>query len=141
MILTKQDFEILDFINQFDKIDKQTLLKKFSADKTTTEFRLKNLLQQEYYKDSLHAGRVPIKNTSYIIELYDQKTNEIGITYSYPTGTYTITSLGKKTLQDYNIEKKAANRKKYEEWIWRIIPIAISLAAFLNSCGYLRIYK
>ncbi|MBP2629846.1 MAG: hypothetical protein H6Q70_474 [Firmicutes bacterium] len=134
MTLTKQDFEILNFINQYDEVDKESILEKFSTDKDATEYRLEILSCPEYRRDIIHAGRIPIKNTSYIVELYESRITETKCTQHTPIGKYKITTFGKKALQDYYLQKNTELKKHQIDIALRILPIVISALSFLLSC-------
>jgi hypothetical protein len=134
MVLTKQDFEILNFISQYDEVDKESILKKFSTDKDATEYRLEILSCPEYQKSTMHSVRIPIKNTSYIVELYETRIAEAKFTQHIPIGKYKITILGKKVLQDYHLQKNTELKKHRIDITLRILPIVISALSFVLSC-------
>ena len=96
MNLTKLDYEILNFITKFEKVEEEKVLYMFSKDKGATQYRLELLSK---------AGHIE----------YEIKELEIQcITHQIPTDICFITNLGRKTLEDY-ISEQSFEEKRYKE--------------------------
>ena len=137
MELTKLDYKILNYINEFDEIHETKILDEFHDDKTATKFRLELLSKQDFHTSASGFLRGYIPNSSFIIYRYDYiYDNEGGREQKY-TGFCHITALGKKTLQDYAFHQKTLLQRQYVDYAIRIIPIIISIIALLKSYAFI----
>ncbi|MEN6567140.1 MAG: hypothetical protein ABFC57_12670 [Veillonellales bacterium] len=131
MELTPFDYQILDFISKREPVTKAEILKHFSSQIDTIEYRLDNLSKPIYTV----PGRPPLSN--YVIEEMDRQPDGAGGYITTRKGIYILSSLGKKTLQDYKLEVQIAKHRKREEIFWRAVPIVISLFALAKSYQWL----
>lgn len=128
--LTDLDYEILDYISQNEPVHIDDIKNHF-PNIASIEYRIEVMKTPEYHQ-SMHI-RLVTENTFCISEKYEIFKDELGISHNRYLQIYSITSLGKKALQDYKV-KKAKHRK--ELWLknaW--IPILVSLATNLLIAG------
>lgn len=132
MKLNDLDYKILKFINTYDKISMSKILKEFPEEKYSTSHRIQLLLQCEYETVSQFKIRIP--DTSYMIQYYEAVYDETTCCTDHkPIDSYSITSKGKKAIQDLDVAEKTKIKEKRKEAIWRILPILISAIALLKS--------
>lgn len=125
--LEKLDYAILDFVKKNDAVIKNDIRKAFHQDIAATNLRIDLLLMHDNPVISLQNTLSPsyyLNNMSYLDE--DFSIHKIR-----------ITPRGKKALQNYKLIEAYKRNEKIEEWIWRIIPIIISLFALAKSYGLL----
>lgn len=106
--LTPSDYEILRYINKFDSVSKEQIMKRFKNKIESIEYRLARLSQGDFHEKNHFS--MPIPNSSYII--VKDKDN------------YYISSLGKKVLQDYQKQKKSDSKNLWLKNAW--IPIIVA---------------
>ena len=117
--LTKNDYDILEYVNRFDLLPLSQIVEHFDGKLDAVEYRLYALSLGEYTND-----RCFIANSSYIYELVEYNNDDDTRKYSYH-----ITDLGKKTLQDYYCRTKAHTK---ELWLTNAkIPILVSFLTTL----------
>ena len=124
--LTEIDYRILEFINKNEPIKIEDIKAHF-YDIDSLEYRIKILSTPEYKQTSY--TNIPIKNSYFIAEEYEETVNSYGLTsYNY-LQIYNLTDMGKKALQDY---KTHTDKEKKELWLknaW--IPILVSVVTTL----------
>lgn len=91
MLSNKYDFEILDYISKFNKVEEPQLLKNFQDSQYATKGRLKFLLSEK------------------LIDKFP-KMRVLGVDDNKPD-YYVITETGKKCIQDYILNKKELKKE------------------------------
>lgn len=127
--LTETDFEILKFINKNEPVDIEKIKSRFSK-VSSLEYRVSQLANPEYYELTRSPLRIPIENSSYIDQAFESITDEHHTTHMNPLGIYSMTDLGKKSLQDQKIQVK---RKNMLYWAPIIIDALLSIVAIIVS--------
>ena len=90
-------------------------------------YRVEQLSKPEYrYYEHFYEA---IENTSYLEQEYENVTTPHGLTQSKPLGTYILTDLGRKALQDYEMALKTHRREMWLKNAW--IPILVTVATNL----------
>ncbi|MGX8711662.1 MAG: hypothetical protein ACQGTM_15625 [bacterium] len=117
--LTETDFEILKFINENEPVELSKIRAEFPSI-SSLEYRISRLKSRDYQGNATIL--VPIQNTSYILEKYNEETDKA-------LGIYFTTDMGKKALQDHERQSKAAKRELWLKNAW--IPILVTLATNL----------
>ena len=126
--LMSNDYVILKYINACESVSKAQLINRFSNKIDAVDFTLSCLSEPQYIKTQ--GSSYPIDNSSYIIEEFDEGKDDYGATYSISKNSFRITSFGKKTLQDYLINRKSERIKFFvSHWI----PITVSVLSLLCS--------
>jgi hypothetical protein len=128
-ILEENDYKILVYISKHDSVSKEKIINRFGNKIVGIETRIKNLATPDFTNGS---WKIPISNTSYIIEEYDEVKDEIGATNTIPKGIYHITDFGKKVLQDYLSNVKSQKFDIYFNRALAVIAIFISIIALLK---------
>jgi hypothetical protein len=129
MELTSLDYEILEFINRFDVIEKSKIINQFLSRIDSIEYRLELLSKVTYTPSGSF-----IANSNYIQEINKCHTDAIGVMYSDGTDTFYITDKGKSALQDYQLKKQNERIKNRRDIALKILPIVISGLSLLLSC-------
>jgi len=124
------DYEILELVNQFDKVTEEKILEYFPHN-STVQYRIEELSRAEY--DHTYTPMVrEIPNSSYLLKIFTYENIKGDVISTY-TGNIKITNLGKKTIEDYKQKQKYQNRKTWEERFFKFAPIVISVIALLKS--------
>lgn len=122
--LTPKDYELLSYINKFDSISKSQINNHFKNKIDSIDYRLTQLKNMSY------SGSMPIENSSYIEEEYNHITDpQTHITRVISKNTFHITSLGKKSLQDYNLKAKSDKRNFLLKSVF--VPIIVTVVTTL----------
>ncbi|MUU07903.1 MAG: hypothetical protein EP149_09630 [Phascolarctobacterium sp.] len=141
MELLDIDYEILNFIDQFEKVTESNILKKFPNDKYATKYRLKLLSTPRYTNPiainrSVQGGTLTevrqeiIPDTSYIeYKKFVEKSG--GMTLTIETEFVFVTPLGRMALQNQSVQKCTKSKALREFRFWKIVPILISVIALL----------
>lgn len=126
--LTILDYKILQFIAEHSPILKTDVLKAFPQ--PAAELCLLALSTPEYRL--INGLQIPIENTRYIsfAPSMNPLRTEVG-----------ILPLGEKIIEEYQIQKQLEQKEKLENFIWKLIPILLSIASLIISAvPYLRHY-
>lgn len=127
--LTDTDYRILKFFKNNSPASIEDVSKHL-PDIEAIEYRIKILATSEYKQ--LHNISLPIDNTKCLKEDYEEYTENGFIAYRY-LGTFNITILGKKALQDYEIAEK---QRKKDMWLQNAkIPILVTIITNLIIDG------
>ena len=118
--LTSKDYELISFIGKFDNVPLSEIKDKLGNKIDSIELRISQLSLATY------NGRIPVRNSWYIEENYETNKDEHGVTKITYLGSYSITELGRKVLQDYNQSVKSERRMFYHRSV--LIPIAVTIA-------------
>lgn len=132
--INELDISILQFLKENGPSSIDSIKEAFQEIEAI-EYRVTELSTPEYR--SIPHARVPIPNTSYIVEDWE-RVRENGIMVTKPLGTYRLTDLGKKTLQDYISYSKSQRKDLWLKNAW--IPILVSLATNLILGGLRRLW-
>lgn len=128
--LEENDYKILKYINEFSRVSKDEIIKKFNGKIDGIEYRI-NLLETPDYSN-VSSLRIPIDNSSYIKN--DFETIKDGsFTKSRRTDFYYITDFGKRALQDHVHSSKKEKRLLWIKNCW--IPMLVSLVTTLTTIG------
>lgn len=129
------DIDILKFvlIHHPNPVSLNSIHQKFNNSKTI-DFRI-NLLSKQDRKHLPHMS-IPIKNTAYLIPLYDDYQDELGITHQVSNGYVKITDLGIKAIEDYDVIQKRKYKQTLEDRFFKFAPLIISILSFLFSIFY-----
>lgn len=112
MLNNDYDFEILNYISKFNKVEEPQLLKIFQDSQFATKGRLK------YLKSEKLIDKFP-------------KMRVLGADDNKPD-YYIITEIGKRSVQDYIINKKELRKKFFKSLITELMrsifcPIIVAL--------------
>lgn len=118
--LTVNEYLILKYLNKFDSVSKEQILKHFSGRIDEIELRLNSMSAPEYGKFR------PYTDKCYIIEEGDTSFDEYGGINFTSKNSFRISAFGRKVLQDYLANKKLQNRNMWLKNMW--IPIIVSFA-------------
>lgn len=129
--LTQIDYQILKYINKFDSISKEQILNHFNNKFASVEYRL-SLLNEPDYR-IIGRTKMPLINSSYVVEEFDTIEDESHITHLLSKNTFHISPLGKKTLQDYQLKRKSEKRSLWIKNAW--LPIIVSIFTTLAIDG------
>ncbi|WP_019108131.1 hypothetical protein [Peptoniphilus senegalensis] len=133
-MLEKQDYKILKYMSQFDKIHIDKILEKFPESKYSTKFRIEKLSKVKYSNSGF-----PLSNSSYISEL-NKKDDEDPFGNLAYTGIYELTELGYAELQDHKSQI-------LDYWLKEIVrsitfPIIVSfVTALITSLVTIKLLK
>lgn len=125
--LSKSDYDILAYINQYDHVSKEQIIRHFNGKIDAIEYRLNNLSSPAYSEGvkSLLPHPKYIEEEMKIIDFGD------GILPSITSkNMYHITDVGRKALDDYRTEHKA---ERLQFWLPIIVSNLIALAALIKS--------
>jgi len=117
--LTSIDYEILKFIDKFESIHENTIFESFPTAKYSTLERLQILMENKlivYETELIFIEGIPCESSTDICK---------------------ISFIGRKILQDYTFTKKQKQGNKFEDRIWRLLPIVLSVIALLKSYGWI----
>lgn len=131
MQLNDMDYKLLKFIGKSDKVSLVKILEKFPENKYSTAKRLLDLKNITF--ETMVNGRFtfPTTEKSYITEDFEiVDVDEYGFEKKQSSGMYSITGLGRKALQDYELTSSKLRRR---DIILFVIPIMISGLALLKS--------
>lgn len=129
-ILEENDYRILAYIAKHNSVSREKIINHFGNKIDGIETRIKNLSTPDCEQGDYF--RIPIPNTSYILEEYDTIKNEIKEISSIPKGIYYTTDFGEKTLQDYQSYNKSQKFDVYFNRTLAAIAIIISIFALLK---------
>jgi hypothetical protein len=127
--LTPIDFKILEYIGRFDSISRDDIVRHFS-NVDSIDYRIAQLAARDY--EFIGGGnravsvRVPVPNSSYLIEEYESAKGEYGLIQHKATNRFRLSALGKKALEDNRAFRRQANLKSWKERFW--IPFLVSIA-------------
>lgn len=121
--LTESDYQLLEYINRFPSVHKTNIEKHFKGKIDSLDYRL-SVLSQIDYKTS-HGVPIPIQNSAYIDEEFDQTTDEYIEPYK-SLNIFHITDLGKTALQEHLHSLKSQRKELFLKSVF--IPIAVSFA-------------
>lgn len=133
-MLEKQDYKILKYMSQFDKIHIDKILEKFPESKYSTKFRIERLSKVKY-----SGSGFPLSNSSYISELSVKDDEDPFGNLAY-TGIYELTELGYAELQDHKSQI-------LDYWLKEIVrsitfPIIVSfVTALITSLVTIKLLK
>lgn len=133
-MLEKQDYKILKYMSQFDKIHIDKILEKFPESKYSTRFRIEKLSKVKYSNSGF-----PLSNNSYISELCVNDDEDPFGNLAY-TDVYELTELGYAELQDYKSQF-------WDYWLKEIVksiafPIIVSfVTALITSLVTIKLLK
>ena len=119
--LSKSDYDILAYINQYDHVSKEQIIGHFNGKIDALEYRL------EYLSKPEHSAKLKciLADSNYIEEEFDHITDShTHITTLKSKHSFHITPLGLKALQDYNIKKKLEHKNLWLKNAW--IPIIVA---------------
>ena len=123
--LTDFDYDILRYLNTHSPCKKDVLAQRFSRLPGYSS-RLRKLLSADQHPSGLY----PLPDTSYIVEDYEVYRNENGVSRHRSKDTYSITELGKSSLQDHLLFK----RKHAKRTAWFVAGwIVTTLIALLGA--------
>lgn len=122
--LTSKDYELLFYINKFDSVSKEQINEHLKNKIDSIDYRLAQL------SDVSYQGNVPINDSGYIREEFEHiKDPQTRITSVVSKKSFHITSLGKKTLQDYKCKLKSDKQDFWKKSIF--VPIIVTIATTL----------
>ena len=128
--LTQLDLQILDFIHKNEPASLDAISAKF-FNISNIQYRLHMLCEPE--REANSQFRLPIPNTSYLIEGYKTTDDNNRNVKCYSKSIYTLTDLGKKALQDYQVYNKERIKELWLKNAW--IPIVVTIATNLILSG------
>lgn len=108
-MLQEQDYKILKFLNSKKYATVKQIAYYVDSDVEVTLFRLSSL-------NTPNGSLVRVTNV-----------------YTPGEKRYVITNLGKKVLEDYNLQVEREANEKRKQLLFFIIPIIISVIALLKS--------
>lgn len=114
------DYKLLQFIAKEGAVSASVLAMRFPKVKSL-EHRLVRLSVQSYKNNHPH---LPIHNSSYILR-------------NIESGSYVITDLGIKTLEDYRYRDSINRWRTTAEWIRYLITTAIAVIALVIALAAL----
>lgn len=135
--LTSVDFALMAFIGKHEPVDRATIEKKLHKKVDSLDYRLETLTTPQYSTHSSGIG-LPIKDTAYI-KYKCIKDKDSAITTTKKLGVYSLSRLGRKALQDYNVKQKSIKRENWFKSVW--CPILVSLATNLALYGIPRLLQ
>lgn len=121
---TETDFQILQYIAKHGSTSISQLESKFPT-MESLEYRVRQMATpQSRSAGSGRSGfRVPIPNTSYLLEDY-QEFKDGPLTKVKYLGTFHLTEFGRKAIQDHVRSTKSARKELWLKNAW--IPIIVS---------------
>lgn len=130
---TETDFQILRYIAKHGSTSISQLESRFPA-MESLEYRVRQMATpQSKSSGSGHSSfRVPIPNTSYLLEDYRDFKDGPFTKVEY-LGTFHLTEFGRKAIQDHTQSTKSARKELWLKNAW--IPILVTLAANLLVLG------
>lgn len=129
MELSKYDYDVLEYLSNFEYVTLENLLNKFPDNKYGTLYRLQLLSKPETFKDQTKISKLDsFLNEALIIEngTYEQH-------FFISSNTFSLSSKGRKILLDYKLSKKKSILKYLDDLIFKILPLLISLLAIYKS--------
>mgnify|MGYP001625221180 CR=1 FL=1 len=127
--LSKSDYDILAYINQYDHVSKEQIIGHFNGKIDAIEYRLNNLSSPVYSEGvkSLLPHPEYIEEEMKIIDLGDEFLPSFT-----SKNMYHITDVGRKALDDYHTEHKVGLRKRWLNRLWGFLSgVAITILAEL----------
>ena len=126
--LTDFDFQILDAVYQHHSITVSQLQALF-PNQRALQLRLRLLATPdiEIYD---HGFSAPVENTAYL----ELDCSEIGMPYGdleKSVKAIQITALGIKTVEEHALHQQQIRKRLWEERIWKLTPICISILALI----------
>ena len=113
--LSELDLQLLNAIYQNQPISVKEL-DSLLQNQHTVRLRIK-LLAEPDWVPGIRGMKFAVDNTSYVS--FDD------------TGAVRTTELGKRAVEEWHLQKKAASRKLWEIRLWKFFPICISLLALI----------
>lgn len=126
--LNEFDYKLLDFIKKYNQISLDDILKKFPDSGYGTKYRLYLLSQTAFDEmniNSIFRAKYYNSLNKYKIYNYVKCINDM----------YSLTSKGYKALIDYKAEKRKNFLKYLDSFIFKFLPLIISLLSVY--CSYL----
>lgn len=133
------DIEILKFIYKYGEIHLDKILEKFPEERYSTSYRLGKLSEAERHP----KFKMPIPNTSYLLNKSEIYKNENNRTQIRKLDIYSLTQLGNSFIQDIIREtrnKRIDTTQKIIIWFLNSFLFPI-LVALLTSFLYNRYLK
>ena len=121
--LTETDYFILKFIKNNNPVHLDDIKREFS-NIDSLEYRIRALKTPDMRSSGQFSCPIPIPGTSYISEDYEVTSAPGDVPTQRGLEVYTITPLGKKVLQDYQIRNKRELKQIWLRHAW--IPIIVS---------------
>lgn len=121
--LSDKDFLILRYIADRKSVSIPELSLKF-PDIASLEYRVIELATPQYESNPHGRFRLPIPNSSYLLEENCENVKAGSPTDVEPLGRFSITPLGRKALQDYECRMRTAKKELWLKNAW--IPIIVS---------------
>ena len=114
------DYKILEFAANEETFTAKDISQKFDIELNVAEMRLARLAKIQEYVTVNGRWSTPSLQTRLI-------------TLVNNTRTFKITTFGRSVLKNYLIHKADENWKKWEDRIWKFIPIVLSTLALIIS--------
>ena len=127
--LTDIEFQILQYAIEHEPIGISQLKDKFPS-VSSLEYRVRQMATPQY--QPIAGGKEAIPNSSYLLENYQLVKDGLYTRMEY-LGTFYLTELGKKAVQDHIQRTKSARKELWLKNAW--IPILVSLATNLVIDG------
>lgn len=124
--LSKSDYDILAYINQYDHVSKEQIIRHFNGKIDAIEHRLEILSKPEHSKNL----KCSLPDSNYLYQDYEDISRPGYQPNPVCKGTYHITDVGRKALDDYRTEHKA---ERLQFWLPIIVSNLIALAALIKS--------
>lgn len=125
--LSKSDYDILAYINQYDHVSKEQIIGHFNGKIYAIEYRLNNLSSPA----CAEGVKSLLPHSNYIKE--EMKINDSRDRFTpflVSKNMYHITDAGRKALDEYRTKNKA---ERLQFWLPIIVSNLIALAALIKS--------
>lgn len=134
MKLNKYDYELLKFIQNKETCSLDDILNRFPDNIYGTKYRLRLLSEEDipmYDRENLYYSELKgIKFENYIVE--HKKTDEF-LFSDISINMFSLSSKGTKAVIDYQLSQKQTLLKNLDSFIFKILPLAISLLAIYKK--------
>lgn len=126
--LSKSDYDILSYINQYDHVSKEQIIRHFNGKIYAIEHRLEILSKPEHSKNL----KCSLPDSNYLYQDYEDISRPGYQPDPVYKGTYHITDVGRKALDDYRMKNKVERRKTWLNRLWGFLSgVAITILAEL----------